>query len=1312
MTTRSRFLNGSLTAGINLLALLLAPLTAIAATAPAGGTTAASPFTEAKVNEIVGDVTIIPNSNPNSKVPAKVQDIFKAPDTLMTGRRSRAELKAEDGTIARVGSQTAFSLEANSRTVHLQQGSILFNSPKGMGGGTIVTNAATATVLGTTIIVTATSNGGFKILVLEGHASVTYPGGQTVNLGPGQMTFVLPGTTGGASGGGNSGGGSTGGTPGPVLNFDLDRETSNANLLTGFSITLPSESLILDASRGQQVLIKNGELVITDKAIVGAISSTQVVLVDQSTMTAAIDAMRNNNTDTGGDRLTRALASTLNLNDELSIPDLNVFTDPTVVSNILLNIPSGLLSNNALTVSGLIAGDIVLGGNVDLSSLNLPQLSLLAGNQNTFTFTGNTFIGVPSGTSNLTLYSAGSFVIPDGTVIEAGYQHNHDGIVPQQESSPLYFKMASVGALNLMNGSSIINDNGSLEIDTLTGDINLMDSGLRAIAYQANTTVSSRFGNISIVDSFLNVNYRATLSLKAGGNLLVNDSSLMYGDGGDFRYASLQAVGNTTLSNSYLSANRTLTLYGGPTVTLDSNTLSDASATYNIAANTVVVKNQNFSSESSLTFYSATGHVNLLGENDTPIAGDINFLGNVTLDGDDIGDSFNTGITADNAAVKNALTQTLTLPAEGISDDLFFNQVLFTPANLAQLFTTDHVYDGYFFSNGHGDSIIVGTLNISGNAGIDGVNQAFVRNVNITGSTNLAIFDESDFLLVLAGNLTTTPGATVNISFPESEGPGSFEIDSLPAFKLSNINLNVDAYLDIYGYADFDPAISIESSNVTSTRDLYFESVGQGSVKIANSTLTGDLDHSFEIISDHSGAISISNSTLTGGYVELATGDSENFQSGDIKIANSVINASGDEEEYGLDIYANDLIVSNSTLHSAEYIYIDNDGGVKIENSILAADNDYVDMYGYGFGITVSNSSITSDNGMDWEAYAGNLSISNSSLTDMDGEDIDLYAYGLNGGIAILSSNITTDGAIYIDGSDTTGGDSLGGSVLIQGSHLNANDSYLDIYAANNLNIINSTIVSVDELYLQADNGNILVQNSTLHSTDDDVYVYTSEDGSINVINSTLTADGNYLELQAADGDILIQGSNLTTNDSSVYVYANNVAISNSTLKATDDTVDIEAASALTLQNSTLNSNDGSGYIYMIGGDVVTVINSTLVATDVQIVTNNVENATININGAALDTAMSVSISSRTVNLSNINFANGSAVSLNSSNGLLAPNPNTGAVPVVGYVNYVTNVKYNNQPAQNFTYVPNSPGSSGSSSNPSAPIQIGTFHND
>lgn len=223
--------------------LLLPILTAFPSDSPQG-------LRESKIVEVVNEVDVLTGEDLEPH-PAVEGELFEAPDFLETGRRSRARLAAEDGTITRVGSNTLFSFDETSRTINLRKGSLLFHSPEGRGGGQVVTASATASVIGTTIIVEATADGGFIIFVLEGEARVTFADNTTVVLGPGQMTFVQP----------NSPEISTDETgKGPVLNFDLEAFTEDSELVNGFDTPLASLPLIKSATAEQNRKIREGVL--------------------------------------------------------------------------------------------------------------------------------------------------------------------------------------------------------------------------------------------------------------------------------------------------------------------------------------------------------------------------------------------------------------------------------------------------------------------------------------------------------------------------------------------------------------------------------------------------------------------------------------------------------------------------------------------------------------------------------------------------------------------------------------------------------------------------------------------------------------------------------------------------------------------------------------------------------------------------------------------------------------------------------------------------------------------------------------------
>jgi hypothetical protein len=220
---------------------------------------------QARFTQIINDVQVISGADKSTK-PATTNDIFKMPDILRTGPNSRAELIAEDQTITRIGANTIFSFDTANRTIDLQKGSLLFHSPKGRGGGTVRTGSATASVLGTTIVVTTTPNGGFKVLVLEGDAEVKFLDGLAQHLDAGQMTFVLPG-------GGMS----------PIIVFRLDANIQGSQLIQGFDKnSLSSASRIGDEVTRQVRQITKGKAHDTGLLVGDNASPTSVETIDSN----------------------------------------------------------------------------------------------------------------------------------------------------------------------------------------------------------------------------------------------------------------------------------------------------------------------------------------------------------------------------------------------------------------------------------------------------------------------------------------------------------------------------------------------------------------------------------------------------------------------------------------------------------------------------------------------------------------------------------------------------------------------------------------------------------------------------------------------------------------------------------------------------------------------------------------------------------------------------------------------------------------------------------------------------------------------
>lgn len=196
----------------------------------------------ARITEVVNDVKVLDPQSLKS-TSAEPNALFKTPEIMKTGSESRSEMVAEDQTITRVGANTLFSFEPKERTINLREGSVLFQSPHGKGGGTIRTASATASVLGTTIIVVATKDGGFKLLVLEGTGEVRMPNGKRRIVHAGQLVVIAPGAK----------------EPGPVLDFLLSDEVETSRLVHGFKRPLPSWNKIWNAIVKQNQEIAAGD---------------------------------------------------------------------------------------------------------------------------------------------------------------------------------------------------------------------------------------------------------------------------------------------------------------------------------------------------------------------------------------------------------------------------------------------------------------------------------------------------------------------------------------------------------------------------------------------------------------------------------------------------------------------------------------------------------------------------------------------------------------------------------------------------------------------------------------------------------------------------------------------------------------------------------------------------------------------------------------------------------------------------------------------------------------------------------------------
>jgi FecR protein len=154
---------------------------------------ASTPLTQAQIQDLRNLVQLIPKNT--KKRPARKLDPMKPGDGLSTGRESLADLRFNDGSVARVGEQAVFQFLPKTRNFRLSNGTVLLLIPPGRGQTRIQTPNAAAAIRGSglfvrydattdTTIVGALTNSGIEVSNKEASCGV---------LEAGQLIMIVKG---------------------------------------------------------------------------------------------------------------------------------------------------------------------------------------------------------------------------------------------------------------------------------------------------------------------------------------------------------------------------------------------------------------------------------------------------------------------------------------------------------------------------------------------------------------------------------------------------------------------------------------------------------------------------------------------------------------------------------------------------------------------------------------------------------------------------------------------------------------------------------------------------------------------------------------------------------------------------------------------------------------------------------------------------------------------------------------------------------------------------------------------------------------
>jgi len=108
-------------------------------------------LTWARIDFLRNRVQLVPQDQRGRR--ANISDVLSVGDSLRTARASRAELRFNDGSLARIGERATFRFTPNTRNFQLNNGTILLLIPPGRGRSTIQTPNAVTGIQGSALFV-------------------------------------------------------------------------------------------------------------------------------------------------------------------------------------------------------------------------------------------------------------------------------------------------------------------------------------------------------------------------------------------------------------------------------------------------------------------------------------------------------------------------------------------------------------------------------------------------------------------------------------------------------------------------------------------------------------------------------------------------------------------------------------------------------------------------------------------------------------------------------------------------------------------------------------------------------------------------------------------------------------------------------------------------------------------------------------------------------------------------------------------------------------------------------------------------------
>ena len=154
---------------------------------------AETPLQFADIQALLRQVRLLPKNQPAH--PAQVSERMFTGDALSTARSSKADLRFNDGSFARVGELALFRFIPNTRQFNLSNGTALLLIPPGRGTTTVKTPNVSAGIRGSALFVRVDEQTGTTIVGALTNSGITVTDNTTnrlVELKAGQMAVADP----------------------------------------------------------------------------------------------------------------------------------------------------------------------------------------------------------------------------------------------------------------------------------------------------------------------------------------------------------------------------------------------------------------------------------------------------------------------------------------------------------------------------------------------------------------------------------------------------------------------------------------------------------------------------------------------------------------------------------------------------------------------------------------------------------------------------------------------------------------------------------------------------------------------------------------------------------------------------------------------------------------------------------------------------------------------------------------------------------------------------------------------------------------